>query len=279
MFYYAKYIGVRLDYDKYRYWLSQNPLHKVPVIFPDDDNDSTEAQKAYSEAGASTGTENSEPVTVIASSEKEAKDPASEDIISPKKEEMEPETAVASSEKEDKGPASEETEPATAVASSEKEDKGPASEETVSPKKDETEPTSTTAEPGPIPEWQKAAPIVDLYVKKDSVAASERPEVPSYPGGFAEMLKLIQEGKPVPGIREIPNTVIRDPVSPEFEFPSSARNSISHVNPSLSSQSAKRSFHESLGRRTMRLTLTRMRPWRLRPPWTLNSLHWISKSK
>lgn len=35
---------------------------------------------------------------------------------------------------------------------------------------------------------------------------------PSYPMGFAEMLKLLQEGKPIPGIRQIPNTVARDPV-------------------------------------------------------------------
>ncbi|KAJ3477411.1 hypothetical protein NLG97_g8848 [Lecanicillium saksenae] len=28
---------------------------------------------------------------------------------------------------------------------------------------------------------------------------------------FAEMIKLLQEGKEVPGIRQIPNTIIRDP--------------------------------------------------------------------
>ena len=35
---------------------------------------------------------------------------------------------------------------------------------------------------------------------------------PSYPLAFAEMIKMLQEGKEIPGIRQIPNTVARDPV-------------------------------------------------------------------
>ncbi|PHH89793.1 hypothetical protein CDD83_5254 [Cordyceps sp. RAO-2017] len=60
--------------------------------------------------------------------------------------------------------------------------------------------------------WQHAAPKADLFVDRaaaqpPSAAAAE----PNYPMGFAEMLRLLQEGKPIPGIRQIPNTVVRDP--------------------------------------------------------------------
>ncbi|PTB43372.1 hypothetical protein M441DRAFT_136177 [Trichoderma asperellum CBS 433.97] len=60
--------------------------------------------------------------------------------------------------------------------------------------------------------WQQAAPKADLYVDRSaqSQASGEGGE-PSYPLAFAEMIKLIQEGKPIPGIRQIPNTIERDP--------------------------------------------------------------------
>lgn len=71
------------------------------------------------------------------------------------------------------------------------------------------------ASPVPVLDWQKAAPKTDLYVdRKTAAAQSGSQDQPSYPMGFAEMIKLIQEGKPVPGIRQIPNTVVRDPVGP-----------------------------------------------------------------
>ncbi|CAI6096947.1 hypothetical protein V2G26_016135 [Clonostachys chloroleuca] len=60
--------------------------------------------------------------------------------------------------------------------------------------------------------WQQAAPKNDLFIDKKAAAAGQSQEdQPSYPMAFAEMLKLLQEGKPVPGIRQIPNTVVRDP--------------------------------------------------------------------
>lgn len=66
----------------------------------------------------------------------------------------------------------------------------------------------------PALDWQKAAPKADLYVdKKAAQQQSDADDQPAYPMGFAEMIKLLQEGKPVPGIRQIPNTVVRDPVS------------------------------------------------------------------
>ncbi|KAI1067574.1 hypothetical protein LB506_004370 [Fusarium annulatum] len=73
------------------------------------------------------------------------------------------------------------------------------------------------ASPVPVLDWQKAAPKTDLYVNRKTAAAqSGSQDQPSYPMGFAEMIKLIQEGKPVPGIRQIPNTVVRDPVGPNL---------------------------------------------------------------
>ena len=65
----------------------------------------------------------------------------------------------------------------------------------------------------PLLDWQKAAPKADLFVDRKAAPATGSGDEPSYPMGFAEMIKLLQEGKPVPGIRQIPNTVISDPVS------------------------------------------------------------------
>lgn len=58
--------------------------------------------------------------------------------------------------------------------------------------------------------WQQAAPKADLYVDRTQQPSSGEP---NYPMGFAEMLRLLNEGKPIPGIRQIPNTIARDPVS------------------------------------------------------------------
>ncbi|KAF5006119.1 hypothetical protein FDECE_7491 [Fusarium decemcellulare] len=68
------------------------------------------------------------------------------------------------------------------------------------------------ASSSPVLDWQKAAPKADLYVDRKAAAAQSGSEdQPNYPMGFAEMIKLLQEGKPVPGIRQIPNTIVRDP--------------------------------------------------------------------
>jgi hypothetical protein len=72
---------------------------------------------------------------------------------------------------------------------------------------------SPTSSPEPLLPWQQAAPKADLYVDRKAAASeSASGDQPSYPMGFAEMLKLLQEGKPIPGIRQIPNTIARDPV-------------------------------------------------------------------
>lgn len=64
----------------------------------------------------------------------------------------------------------------------------------------------------PALDWQKAAPKADLWVDKKA-SIPQGGDQPSYPMGFAEMIQLLQEGKPVPGVKSIPNTIVRDPVS------------------------------------------------------------------
>lgn len=69
---------------------------------------------------------------------------------------------------------------------------------------------ATVSQATSVLDWQKAAPMTDLYVDRSAAAAAG--EQPAYPMAFAEMIKLLQEGKEVPGIRQIPNTIVRDPV-------------------------------------------------------------------
>jgi hypothetical protein len=77
----------------------------------------------------------------------------------------------------------------------------------------------TEQQPTGTLDWQKAAPAADLYVDRGAAdASSSSAGEPAYPMAFAEMIKLLQEGKPVPGIKQIPNTVIRDPVSCSASF-------------------------------------------------------------
>jgi hypothetical protein len=84
----------------------------------------------------------------------------------------------------------------------------------IIPSEYEQQSPSTSSPSSSATAWQQAAPKADLYVDRSaqSQASGEGGE-PSYPLAFAEMIKLIQEGKPIPGIRQIPNTIERDPVS------------------------------------------------------------------
>ncbi|KAJ2972878.1 hypothetical protein NQ176_g6908 [Zarea fungicola] len=68
---------------------------------------------------------------------------------------------------------------------------------------------ATVSQATSVLDWQKAAPKTDLYVDRSAAAAAG--EQPAYPMAFAEMIKLLQEGREVPGIRQIPNTIVRDP--------------------------------------------------------------------
>ncbi|KAI2615124.1 hypothetical protein GGR54DRAFT_309498 [Hypoxylon sp. NC1633] len=60
-----------------------------------------------------------------------------------------------------------------------------------------------------VPSWQSAAPTAELYIKKD--ASPTDPNKEPYPKKFEEIVEFLQTGKPIPGIRQIPDTVIEDP--------------------------------------------------------------------
>ncbi|KAB5582709.1 hypothetical protein GE09DRAFT_1076099 [Coniochaeta sp. 2T2.1] len=75
-----------------------------------------------------------------------------------------------------------------------------------------------TGGPGNVPSWQAHAPKADLRVKAaDGVArdgGGGEGDAP-YPEQFRAVIEAVTQGKPVPGIREIPNTVVRLPgISP-----------------------------------------------------------------
>ncbi|SPN98519.1 uncharacterized protein DNG_01564 [Cephalotrichum gorgonifer] len=60
------------------------------------------------------------------------------------------------------------------------------------------------------PAWQSAAPKTELYIDR-AAAGGGGGGGPAYPERFAELIRCIKEGKPVPGVREIPDTILRDP--------------------------------------------------------------------
>jgi hypothetical protein len=96
--------------------------------------------------------------------------------------------------------------------------------------------------------WQQAAPKADLYVDKKAAAAAASQSganEPSYPMRFAEMIKLLQEGKEVPGIRQIPNTTLRDPVRITIGLPPSL------ITPAYSITVSKTSWVEGSSQKAM----------------------------
>jgi len=73
---------------------------------------------------------------------------------------------------------------------------------------------------GPVPSWQAHAPKADLRVKAADGAAKQGAggaggggDDAPYPEHFKAVIEAVTMGKPVPGIKEIPNTVVRLPVS------------------------------------------------------------------
>ena len=68
--------------------------------------------------------------------------------------------------------------------------------------------------------WQRSAPKMQLYVDKKKEAAvvpaqGAGKDAP-YPSSFGHIVELISKGTPVPGVRDIPNTVVRDPTVAPF---------------------------------------------------------------
>jgi hypothetical protein len=86
--------------------------------------------------------------------------------------------------------------------------------------------TTTAAETSSPPatsslSWQSSAPRTELFVNRPErppplTTDSDNPDEPSYPLRFAEMIRMLQEGVDIPGIRQVPDTIIRDPMSKPF---------------------------------------------------------------
>ncbi|KAK3902959.1 hypothetical protein C8A05DRAFT_43726 [Staphylotrichum tortipilum] len=73
--------------------------------------------------------------------------------------------------------------------------------------------SSTAAAPATnIPEWQLNAPKVDLSVKaEDGTPHTHSGGGAPYPENFQALVDAVTSGKPIPGIKEIPDTVVRPP--------------------------------------------------------------------
>lgn len=148
IFYYARRVGVNIDFAAYRAWLAAHPEHVPPQILPPEYRPSSEPALA---------------------------------------------TAVADL-RLDEG---------ADVASA---------------------PAASPPHEGPA--WQASAPKQDLFVRRGGRGQDDNPadggvaddgssttdNDAQYPHRFAEIMALVQAGKPVPGIREIPDRVERDAV-------------------------------------------------------------------
>ncbi|KAL8365893.1 hypothetical protein RB595_004595 [Gaeumannomyces hyphopodioides] len=68
----------------------------------------------------------------------------------------------------------------------------------------------TSQDPQSGPAWQQAAPKLDLRVDRNAASGGD-PGAAPYPNHFAELIAAVRANRPVPGVREIPDTVVRDP--------------------------------------------------------------------
>lgn len=86
-----------------------------------------------------------------------------------------------------------------------------------------------------LPAWQLQAPKVDPGKKADdgtsnhAAGGSGAGEDAPYPAHFQAIIEAVTMGKPVPGVREIPNTVVRQPVCPFAHFTSISFPAVSHL--------------------------------------------------
>ncbi|KAI0392683.1 hypothetical protein F5Y17DRAFT_343829 [Xylariaceae sp. FL0594] len=62
-----------------------------------------------------------------------------------------------------------------------------------------------------VPSWQREAPKAELFVPRNAAPASDGKDTLPYPKKFEEIVMFLQTGQKIPGIREIPDTVIDDP--------------------------------------------------------------------
>ncbi|KAI0457178.1 hypothetical protein F5B21DRAFT_501558 [Xylaria acuta] len=62
-----------------------------------------------------------------------------------------------------------------------------------------------------IPSWQRAAPKAELFIPKNAGPSTSDGAALPYPKKFEEIVKFLETGETIPGIRQIPDTVIDDP--------------------------------------------------------------------
>ncbi|KAI0534525.1 hypothetical protein GGR58DRAFT_51180 [Xylaria digitata] len=62
-----------------------------------------------------------------------------------------------------------------------------------------------------VPSWQREAPKAALFVPKNAESSTSGGEAVPYPKKFEEIVKFLQTGQMIPGVRQIPDTVIDDP--------------------------------------------------------------------
>ncbi|KAI0555843.1 hypothetical protein F4679DRAFT_7372 [Xylaria curta] len=62
-----------------------------------------------------------------------------------------------------------------------------------------------------IPSWQRAAPKAELFVPRNGGSSTSDGAAVPYPKKFEEIVKFLETGEMIPGIRQIPDTVIDDP--------------------------------------------------------------------
>ncbi|KAI0809712.1 hypothetical protein GGR55DRAFT_162033 [Xylaria sp. FL0064] len=77
-------------------------------------------------------------------------------------------------------------------------------------------PPYQSASPSPpidpsVPSWQREAPKAELFVPRNAAPSTSDGEALPYPKKFEEIVKFLETGQMIPGVRDIPDTVIEDP--------------------------------------------------------------------
>ncbi|KAI0911402.1 hypothetical protein F4823DRAFT_310876 [Ustulina deusta] len=72
------------------------------------------------------------------------------------------------------------------------------------------QPASEPIDPS-VPSWQREAPKAELFVPKSAAPSNSDGEALPYPKKFEEIIRFLETGQAIPGVRQIPDTVIEDP--------------------------------------------------------------------
>ncbi|KAL2116841.1 hypothetical protein VTJ04DRAFT_9009 [Mycothermus thermophilus] len=101
------------------------------------------------------------------------------------------------------------TTPTPTPAATEQQQSQPQPQTQAQAQAEQTTPTPSN----PIPAWQLNAPKVDLSVKATDSSVQHAPAADGtpYPENFQAIVEAVTQGKPIPGIREIPDIVERPP--------------------------------------------------------------------